>query len=267
MAFKDARRERGAYLAQVVRRSQVTPHMVRVTFGGDDLARLPRHGYDHWFRLFLPRADGPTDFGAVPDQFGMVGYLRYLTSPSGTRPVFRNYTVREHRPESGELDVDFVVHGDEGVAGRWAGRAEPGEQVALLDQGRGFAPPPDADVHLLAGDESALPAILGILRDLPRDARGLALVEIPEAADAQPVDAPAGVDLQWLPRDGSPATPGTLALAALRAYTPERPETLSAYVVGEQALPTEGRRHLVAAGVPKSRITFVGYWRAGKAQY
>lgn len=266
MAFRDARKERGTYLARVLRTARVTPHMVRVTLGGDDLSRLPRRGFDHWFRLFLPRADGETDFASLPERFGMTGYLRYLTTPAGTRPVFRSYTVREHRPEAGEVDVDFVVHGDHGVAGAWAQRARAGETVAILDQGCGFDLLPDATDHLLVGDESALPAILGILRDLPRDARGLALVEVPEAADAQPVDAPPGVELRWLPRDDPAARPGALALAALRAHAPERPGTLSAYLVGEQTVPTEGRRHLVAAGVPKHLITFVGYWRAGRAQ-
>ena len=156
MAFGDARKLGGVYHARVLRTERVTPHMVRVTFGGEDLHRLPRHGFDQWFRLFLPRGDGETDFGAVPERFGLGGYLRYLTARSGSRPPFRNYTVRAHRPDEGELDVDFVVHGDAGIAGPWAQRARPGEQVALLDQGRGFDPVPEATEYLLAGDESAL---------------------------------------------------------------------------------------------------------------
>ncbi len=87
---------------------------------------------------------------------------------------------------------------------------------------------------------------------------------MPDADDAQPVDAPGGVEVRWLSRDNAPTTPGKRALDALHAFVPERPATMSAYVVGEQALATEGRRHLVAAGVPKSRIEFVGYWRVGK---
>jgi len=265
MGFSDGRRLAGVYFAEVRRTRRVTPHMMRVTFAGDDLARLPVRGYDQWFRLFLPREDGTTDFDAVPESFGIGGYLKYLTSRSGTRPPFRNYTVREHRPEAAELDVDFVAHGDDGVAGPWAQRAAAGERVAILDQGRGFDPVDDADFVLLAGDESALPAIAGILRDLPRDARGLAIIEIPATGDEQPVDAPEGVEVRWLPRAEAHDRPGALALAAVRAFTPERPERLHAYLVGENAIPVEGRRHLVAAGVPKSRIVFVGYWRVGRA--
>ena len=69
-------------------------------------------------------------------------------------PVFRSYTVREHRPEAGDIDIDFVAHGDQGVAGPWAQAAQPGHQVAILDQGCGFDPIDDADFYLLAGDES-----------------------------------------------------------------------------------------------------------------
>ena len=117
MAFADARKTRGHYLAEVVRSERITPHMQRVTFAGDELRSLPPHGFDQWFRLFLPRADGTTDFDAVPEGFGMAGYLKYLMTNAATRPEYRTYTARTFRPEAGELDVDFVAHGDEGVAG------------------------------------------------------------------------------------------------------------------------------------------------------
>lgn len=265
MGFDDGRRTTGMYTATVLRTERITPHMVRVTFSGDDLARLPQRGYDHWFRLFLPRSDGRTDFAAVPEGFGVGGYLRYLTARSGTRPPVRNYTVRAHRPEVGELDVDFVAHGDEGIAGPWAQRAQPGERIALIDQGRGFDPVEDADMVLLVGDESALPAVAGILRDLPREAAGLAIIEIPDPADRQDVAAPDGVEVRWLARADPHDRPGLLALDAVRAWTPERPATLHAYLAGEQQLVAESRRHLVAAGVPKARIAFTGYWRVGRA--
>jgi len=265
MGFTDGRRLAGLYFAEVARTERVTPHMMRVTLAGEDLTRLPARGYDQWFRLFLPREDGTTDFDAVPERFGVAGYLKYLTSRSGTRPPFRNYTVRALRAEAGELDVDFVAHGTEGVAGPWAQRARAGERVALIDQGRGFDPLEDADFTLLVGDESALPAIAGILADLPREASGLAVIEIPEASDAQPVDAPAGFEVRWIARDDAHAQPGVRALEALRGFRPARPETLQAYLVGEHTIPVEGRRHLVAAGVPKSRIVFTGYWKVGRA--
>lgn len=265
MGFSDGRRITGLYTARVVRAERISPHMVRVTFRGADLTRLPQRGYDQWFRLFLPRSDGVTDFAAVPDGFGVGGYLRYLTARSGTRPPVRSYTVRAHRPAAGELDADFVAHGDEGIAGPWAQRAQPGEQVALIDQGRGFDSFADADAVLLVGDESALPAVAGILRDLPRESAGLAIVELPDPADRQDVAGPEGVEVRWLARTHPHDRPGLLALDAVRAWAPKRPATLQAYLAGEQHLVAEGRRHLVAAGVPKARITFSGYWRVGRA--
>ena len=266
VAFKDARKGRGLFRAHVVRSRQVTPHMRRVTVAGEDLRKLPNHGYDHWFRLFLPQPGHEVDFSRVPDRLGMASYLKFLTSPSGNRPIFRSYTVREFRPEAAELDIDFVVHGDSGVAGPWALSAQPGEDIALIDQGCGFDLLEDADQHVLVGDESALPAILGIVRDLPRDAKGMAIIEVPDLEDMQPVSAPLDFEIFWLARAGSRAPVGQAALDSLRDFVPEHPETLSAYVVGERTLATEGRRHLVSTGVPKNRISFVGYWRAGKAQ-
>lgn len=266
MAFKDARKGRGLYRAEVLRTHEVTPHMLRVTVQGEDLTSLPRRGFDHWFRLFLPQPGQEVDFSRVPDNLSMGSYLKFLTSPAGTRPIFRSYTVRELRSEQGEMDIDFVVHGDRGVAGPWAQQASAGDHIALIDQRCGFDLLDDADFHLLAGDESAVPALLGILRDLPRDAKGLAIIEVPTRADIQSAPAPEGFEVMWLARDSSAQPVGAAALAALREFTPDHPETLSAYVVGERTLATEGRRHLVKAGVPKGRISFVGYWRAGKAQ-
>ncbi|MDR1119087.1 MAG: siderophore-interacting protein [Bifidobacteriaceae bacterium] len=285
MAFKDARGQRGLYLATVAAAQPISPHYVRVTLRGDDLRRLPRRGYDHWFRLFLPRGPDEPDFAALPAQFGMSGYLKFKTSGLSGKVAVRNYTVREHRPEAGEIDVDFVMHGGDhgavpqdaeasaapaGIAASWARRAQPGDPVALIDQGCGFSPGPEAGLYVLAGDESAQPAILGILRDLPPTARGLALIEVPEPADAQEAQPPAGFDLRWIFRSESPnaparapnPTPGAAALAALREYQPDRPGDVTAYVCGESALAAEGRRHLVAAGVPKANIQFTGYWRA-----
>lgn len=248
---------------QVLRTERVSPSFVRVTVGGEALRPLVNHGYDHWFRLFLPREQGETNYN-LPKRVDMRGYVQYLRMPAETRPPMRNYTVREFRPEALELDIDFVVHGDEGLATRFATRAKPGDSVALLDQGAGFEFDPTAEQHLLVTDETGLPAVAGILRDLPRDARGTALIEIPHADDAREIDSPPGVHVDWLVRDAG-AVPGTLALEAVKKLSlPEG--KLSAYLVGEQALATGARRWLVnELGVPKKSILFSGYWRHGHA--
>ena len=193
----------GLVHAHVARTERVTPHMVRVTLAGDDLRRFDYRGFDQWFRLAVP-VDDHARFDNLPDKFDTRSYLRYLVLPQSTRPVIRNYTVRAFRPEVPELDIDFVCHGVAGVAGPWAESVEPGAEVAFIDQGCGWAPVP-ADWTLLVADESGLPAVLGILRDMPRDAVGHAIVELIDAADAQDVDAPAGMTVHWVPA----ATGGT----------------------------------------------------------
>lgn len=247
----------GLVHAEVMRRERVTPNMVRVTLGGEDLRRFEFRGFDQWFRLALP-VTADADLARMPHTFGVGGYLTYLRIPKGKRPVVRNYTVRDFRGD--ELDIDFVAHGTDGVAGPWAARAEPGDRVAFIDQGCGWLGKP-ADSNLIVADESALPAALGILRDMPRDATGHAIIELFDERDRQEVDAPAGMTVHWLTREGDP---GSAALPALRelAFT----GLPYAFAVGEQALATGARRHLVKErGVPKELVTFSGYWRKGRA--
>ncbi|MFT4029349.1 MAG: siderophore-interacting protein [Protaetiibacter sp.] len=264
MSFRDARKYDAHALLEVVRTAQISPHMVRVTAGGDDLAEFPDHGFDQWFRMFLPRPDNDAALGRLPQKVDVLGTLKYMRMPAGTRPVMRCYTVRELRREQCELDIDFVVHGDEGVAAPWARHAAPGERLAIIDQGTGYELRDGIESHLLVADDTGLPAVLGILRSLPRHHRGSAWIEIPDSADAQPHDAPEGVEVHWIVREGG-ARAGATVLAAVQA-APVPAEPFTAYLVGEQSLPTTLRRWLVAEHhVPKDRIAFVGYWRFGKA--
>jgi NADPH-dependent ferric siderophore reductase len=118
---------------------------------------------------------------------------------------------------------------------------------------------------LLAGDESALSAVLGILRSLPRDSRVEAFIEIPHADDVQLVDAPDGAKIHWLVRGNSEARPGELALNTVREATlPTEP--CYAFVAGESQLATGLRRHLLNdRNVPKSDVKFTGYWKVGRS--
>ena len=251
--------ETGLVNAEVVDAAQISPHFVRLTLAGDDLRAGATSGSTSGSGSPCRRSD-ETRFDNLADTYDMAGYLKYLMLPKATRPVIRNYTVREFRPDDLELDVDFVVHGDAGVAGPWAQGLPLGASVALIDQGCGFRQA-DADQVLLVGDESALPAVVGILRDLPRDARGHALIELPDLDDRQPVDAPDGVDVHWIVREpGAPA--GVAALDHLRELPPFE-GSVNAFAAGESKLATGARRHLVNdRGVPKGDITFCGYWRA-----
>jgi NADPH-dependent ferric siderophore reductase len=251
----------GLVLTNVNRTTRVSPHIIRVTLAGGDLDRFEYKGFDQWFRLALPvRAENR--FDNLPQRFGIGGLLKYLTLPKDTRPVLRNYTIRQFNRDSGELDIDFVVHGTQGVAGPWAAAVEPGTEVAFIDQGCGWAPVP-AQRSLIVADESAMPAALGILRDIPRDSVGDAIIELFDERDRQDVDAPEGVNVRWVMREPD-AAPGAAALPALRELM-IRP-SLYAFAVGESALATGARRYLVnERGIPKSDVTFCGYWRVGKA--
>lgn len=249
----------GVVHAEVVEAERISPHFVRLTLADDALADWRDLGFDQWFRLAVPTSDH-TRFDNLAETFDTAGYLRYLTLPRATRPVIRNYTVREFRPEARELDIDFVVHGDDGVAGPWAGGLPLGASVGLIDQGCGYRAL-DTDWTLLVGDESALPALVGILRDLPRDARGHAIIEVPDLDDRQEVDAPDAFDVHWIVRRPD-AVIGRTALEHLHEL-PFADGTVNAFAAGESKLATGARRHLVNdRGVPKSNISFCGYWRA-----
>lgn len=254
--------ETGLVHVEVLRREQISPHMTRVTFGGPDLRRFRYRGFDQWFRLAIP-ARAEDRFDNLPPRFGLGGYLKYRSLPKDTRPVIRNYTVRGFRAGAAELDVDFLIHGSEGLAGPWAAAVEPGARAALIDQGCGWRPIPAART-LLVADESGLPAVAGILRDMPRDAAGHALIELSDPADRQDLAAPEGMHIRWLTRGGG-QVPGAAALPALAGLEGVG-EDLYAFTVGESGLATGARRHLVRErGISKHRVTFCGYWRTGRA--
>lgn len=257
----------------VLRTERLSPHWMRVTLGGGEIAQFRPMGYDQWFRIFLPLG-GDEGLERLPAKANkLFGYLKYLRIPDGVRPVMRNYTVRAFRPATptggAELDVDFVLHGSvaDGTAGpasRWAETCKPGESVVIIDEGLAFNPDRGVERVVLVADETGLPAIAGVCASLPAEATGFAIVEVPSADDALDFEHPAGITVRWIVRDHD-AKPGTLALAALRdAALPDAP--FHAYLVGEQALPTDGRRHLVGErGVPKDLVSFCGYWRVGAA--
>lgn len=263
------------YRLHVLAADRVSPGFVRITLGGDSLTTFRYMGYDHWFRLFLPQPGQREP--RIPSTTSTLWYAQYLTFSKDTKPVVRNYTVRNFRPvgegkfsEGAEMDVDFVVHGGEhggraGPASSWAAHAVPGDRVAILDEGRIYNPDTNPSWQLLVGDESAAPAILGILRSSPEDLRAVVFIEVPTEADVQDHHVPPGVELTWIVRPSPHTKPGDAALAAVqKAALPD--STPFVYVAGEQGLATGLRRYLVShRAVPKSAICFTGYWKFGKA--
>lgn len=220
-----APRERPAYRSfrvQVARVERLAPHFTNVTFAGDDLEGFGTAGLDQRVKVVLPLPE--IGFAAFPDGDDWYGAWREL--PAELRNPFRTYTVRAVRPQAREVDIVFVGHGDGGPASAWAATAAPGDEIVLigpdeLSPGRTVGidwRPGVVDTLLLAGDETAAPAIASILESLPADAKGIALIEVPADGDRLPVRAPAGVEVRWLSRADAAARHGDLLVPAVRDW-------------------------------------------------
>ncbi|MEU8675783.1 siderophore-interacting protein [Streptomyces sp. NPDC048560] len=257
MAERPARQAPKAQGAEVLRTEQITPHMVRVVLGGDGLADFALSGFtDHYIKLcFAPEGAEyahPFDMASIREE-----------CPRELWPTTRTYTVRAWDPVAREMTVDFVVHGDEGLAGPWAMRATPGDQVTFLGPGGGYGPDPSADWHLLAGDESALPAIAATLEQMPAGAVVHAYVEVPDASEEQKVVTPDGVAITWLHRGDRPV--GEALTAAVKDLDFPAGD-VQAFVHGEAGFVKEIRRHLrLERQIPLSQLSISGYWRAGQS--
>ena len=177
----------------------------------------------------------------------------------------RTYTIRNHRPGESEVDIDFALHGTPGPASRWAVVARPGDHAVLYGPAASYLPPEDNRWSLIAGDESALPAIGAILEHRPADAVARVLVEVPDERDSQPFECAADADVTWLIRRGAPAERSRLLPNAVRAMTlPARPYV---WLAGEASIVTSIRRHLVhERGIDRTAVTFTGYWRHGRTE-
>ncbi|MFE0511762.1 siderophore-interacting protein [Streptomyces sp. NPDC058964] len=253
MAERPGRRPRKPHSAQVVRTERLTPHMQRVVLGGDGLADFAADTCtDHYVKLLFG-ADGVT----YPEPFDMQRIREEF--PREQWPVTRTYTVRSWDPETRELALDFVVHGDEGLAGPWALRARPGEVVRFMGPGGAYAPDVSADWHLLVGDESALPAIARSLEALPKGAKAFAFVEVSGPAEEQKIGS--DVEVVWLHRGDRPI--GEALVQAVRAL--EFPAgRVHAFVHGEASFVKELRRLLrVEREIPREDLSISGYWRLG----
>jgi NADPH-dependent ferric siderophore reductase len=255
MADRPTRGQPRLWRAQVERVERLTPHMIRVVLGGDGLAGFPAGEFtDHYVKLLFPLAGV-----AYPEPFD----LRRVREeqPRDEWPRQRTYTVRRWDADSGELWLDFVHHGEEGAAGVWAAGAEPGDEVLFAGPGGAYAPDPAADWHLLAGDESALPAIAAALERIPAGARAYAFVEVAGPEEEQKLETSADAEIIWLHRGSAPV--GQVLVGAVRGLEFPAGE-VHAFVHGEAGFVKELRRLLrVDRGVPRERLSISGYWRAG----
>jgi NADPH-dependent ferric siderophore reductase len=285
------------YAVSVARVDRLSPTFVRVTFAGAELRHFGTHGLDQRIKIVLPLPG----IGITPlDETDW--FSAWRTLPDELRNPIRTYTVRAVRSACSEIDVDFVLHGDAGPASRWVQGARIGDELCIVGpDSRGEDPsvgiewkPGSAKSILMAGDETATPAICSILASLPRSAQGCAFLEVPSESDAVATGAPDGVQVTWLPR-GDQAH-GSALDPAVRAWThnfitdahrgpdvsdvdidqeilwevPEpssRGGELYAWLAGEASLIKTLRRFLVSeTGLDRHQVAFMGYWRAGRAE-
>jgi NADPH-dependent ferric siderophore reductase len=252
------RRGRRQVVLEVVATERIGEHIQRLTLGGDGFEDFRDNDYtDKYVKiLFVDPALGlqpPYDIQALRK-----------TLPKHQRPVRRTYTVHSVDTTARTLVIDFVVHGDSGVAGPWASRAQVGDQVAFSGPGGKYAPDARADWHLLVGDTAALPAISAALAALPADAVGAAFIEVPGPSDEWDLEAPPGVDVRWLHRGMGERVPSPLPGAVQSMQW--KPGRVQAFVHGEKAAVKSLRRHLLEdRGVDRRMLSLSSYWSRGSS--
>lgn len=296
------------FTVEVRRLQRLSPTFLRVTFTGPDLDRFADNGYDQRIKLVLPRPGARLEaLLADPDWYGA-----WRALPEPLRNPIRTYTTRAVRQHLREVDVDIVLHAHGGgPASAWASAARPGDRLALVGPdvtypgahgGVEFTPPPAGCAVLLAGDETAVPAVSAILEQLPGQTRGEALLEVPEPDDALTIQAPPDLRVTWLPREG--AEHGSRLIPAVRAAAErllptlaaapapggvleevdvdrtllwevppapdgdaQAPDRLAAWLAGEAGVIKTLRRHLVTErGLDRRAVAFMGYWRRGRSE-
>ncbi|AKT37574.1 siderophore-interacting protein [Chondromyces crocatus] len=247
-------------LLEVQRVTRITPRMARVTLGGAELEGFQSDGADDHVKVALP-VDGEREI-AVPT-IGPGG----LVFPEGKpRPVLRDYTPRRHDAAAGELDLDFVIHGD-GPATSWAAQAKPGDRIGVGGPRGSLVVAKDFDWYLLAGDETALPAIGRRLEELPAGSRAIVFVEVEDEGEEQRFVTQADVQVTWLHRRGAEAGTTELLEKAIRALSWPSGDGF-VWVAAESGTVRTIRDHLRdERGVNKDWMRAVGYWKRGVSDH
>lgn len=237
---------------------RVTPHLIRITLAGDELAGFTSPGFDDHAKIFFP--DATTGQLTVPTA-GPEGPVW----PAGPKPPMRDYTPRRHDAAAGTLEIDFALH-DAGPATQWAETAKPGDVIGVGGPRGSFIIPTDFDWHLLVGDDTALPAISRRLAELPAGARVVVLAEVDSEADQIPFATRAALELHWVHRrGGEPGASASPLLDALRRMTLPTGD-FHAWVGCESSAAKALRAHLVSErGAHPKWVKASGYWRRGTA--
>ncbi|MDR0192010.1 siderophore-interacting protein [Pseudomonas yamanorum] len=231
---------------EVLRVVDITPRMRRITLGGPELAGFISLGSDDHIKLLFPQNAAEQAALDSPD-FNLRG--------DGPQPAMRDYTPRRYDLDIGELDIDFVLHGD-GPASTWAEQAKVGQHLHIGGPRGSMIVPDIFDSYLLIGDETAIPAIARRLDELPAGRKVLAVIEIANAAEQQPLHSAAEVEVIWVVRgqDDLLETVQNLTLPDGSLYS---------FVATESKLSRQVRRVLLDThNVNEAFLKAVGYWRA-----
>lgn len=229
----------------VTRVEKLTPHMVRITVHGPELEGFPSASPDDHVKVFLPTSSGEFNLPTMtPD--GPVYTQGKEPSPA------RDYTPRQFRAESLELDLDFVIHGD-GPASTWAEKAKVGDKVGVGGPRGSMIVPGDFDHYVLVGDETALPAIGRWLEEMPKDTKVTVLAEVASLDEKQALAR----DARWFVRGESPSLDKALAELPI-------PEGDTFWWVATESKRARELRSLLGEkpGINKDWVKATGYWQA-----
>jgi len=254
----------------VVSTERITPHMVRVVLGGSGFDTFtPSEFTDSYVKFAFIRND--IDVTALPQPLTLDSFAGL---PPEHQPTVRTYTVRRADAAARQITVDFVVHGEHGVAGPWALAAQPGATVHLMGPSGAYAPDPAADWHLFAGDEAGLPAIGAALEALPPSAIGKAFIEVAGPDDVLTLTAPEGVELTWVYRGGRADAVGEERAGdhapLVEAVTTAQwlPGQVQVFIHGEAQAVMHNLRPYIrkVRGVDAKWASISGYWRRGRTE-
>ena len=242
--------------ATLLSRRQLTPGMIRLTFGGPGLSTFKSTGIgDEYLRLFFPNEKtGRLHLPHIAED----GRWTYPDGQDALR--YSTYTIRGFRPERGEIDIDFVVHAG-GRASEWAQRAMPGARITINNPRGLYAPPADTVWQLLVADATGLPALSRLLEQTPRHVQSRVFVEVARSEDEQELPAHPGATVTWLHRSGNGVAPSRMGDVVRAVPLPPTPGYL--WVAGEQKVVRSIRRFVrQELRLPPERYELVGYWIA-----
>lgn len=234
----------------------LTPHMRRIRFAGEDLERFAKFGGMH-IRMLFPTRNVPDPLWPVLGSNGLPAW------PSDDRrPVARVYTIRKLDVANGVIDVDFLVHPGESVGAHWAMQAMPGMKIGIMGPvGRPVRP---ASWYVLGADETGLPALARLLETLPVETKGVAFVEVAEDGERQEIDNATGIELHWLTRDGVVAGIDERLARAVQSVAWPRTASAFGWFAAEAAAARIVREHWRGTlGLGRDQTLAAAYWRRG----